>query len=39
MPDGEGVNYCAIALNKIKAYAEEKNVTVNLELLNSKVNQ
>ena len=26
------------ALNKIKGYAEEKNVTVNLELLNSKVN-
>jgi hydroxypyruvate isomerase len=27
-----------IGLNKIKAYAEEKGVTVNLELLNSKVN-
>jgi hydroxypyruvate isomerase len=38
MPDGEGMANCAIALNKIKAYAEEKNVTVNLELLNSKVN-
>jgi hydroxypyruvate isomerase len=38
MPDGEGMANCAIALNKIKAYAEEKNVVVNLELLNSKVN-
>lgn len=38
MPDGEGLENCAIALNKIKSYAEEKNVTVNLELLNSKVN-
>jgi hydroxypyruvate isomerase len=38
MPDGEGLENCAIALNKIKGYAEEKNVTVNLELLNSKVN-
>lgn len=38
MPDAEGLENCAIALNKIKSYAEEKNVTVNLELLNSKVN-
>ena len=38
MPDAEGLGNCAIALNKIKSYAEEKNVTVNLELLNSKVN-
>ncbi len=38
MPDGEGLENCAIALNKIKSYAEEKNVTINLELLNSKVN-
>ena len=38
MPDGEGLENCAIGLNKIKSYAEEKNVTVNLELLNSKVN-
>ena len=38
MPDGEGLTNCAIGLNKIKAYAEEKGVTVNLELLNSKVN-
>jgi hydroxypyruvate isomerase len=38
LPDAEGLANCAIGLNKIKAYAEEKNVTVNLELLNSKVN-
>jgi len=38
MPDGEGMKNCLIGLNKIKAYAEEKAVTVNLELLNSKVN-
>ncbi len=38
MPDGEGMANCAIGLNKIKAYAEEKGVMVNLELLNSKVN-
>jgi hydroxypyruvate isomerase len=38
MPDAEGLQNCAIGLNKIKAYAEEKGVTVNLELLNSKVN-
>ncbi|HLH04321.1 MAG TPA: sugar phosphate isomerase/epimerase family protein [Bryobacteraceae bacterium] len=37
MPDEEGLKNCAIALNKIKGYAEEKGVTVNLELLNSKV--
>src|SRR3978361_794680 len=38
MPDAEGLENCLTGLNKIKAYAEEKNVTVNLELLNSKVN-
>jgi hydroxypyruvate isomerase len=38
MPDGEGLANCATGLNKIKGYAEEKGVTVNLELLNSKVN-
>ncbi len=38
MPDGEGLENCLIGLNKIKAYAEEKKVVVNLELLNSKVN-
>jgi hydroxypyruvate isomerase len=38
MPDSEGLRNCAIGLDKIKAYAEEKDVTVNLELLNSKIN-
>jgi len=38
MPDGEGLRNCATALNSIKGYAEEKNVTITLELLNSKVN-
>ncbi|NDJ13904.1 MAG: hydroxypyruvate isomerase [Acidobacteriia bacterium] len=38
MPDGEGLRNCLTGLNRIKAYAEEKKVVVNLELLNSKVN-
>ena len=38
MPDGEGMANCATGLNKIKGYAEERNVTICLELLNSKVN-
>ena len=38
MSDAEGLTNCAIGLNKVKAYAQEKGVTVNLELLNSKVN-
>jgi hydroxypyruvate isomerase len=38
MPDAEGLQNCLVGLNKIKGYAEEKGVTVNLELLNSKVN-
>ena len=37
MPDNEGLANCAVALNSIKGYAQEKNVQVNLELLNSKV--
>jgi hydroxypyruvate isomerase len=37
LPDGEGIENCAAGLNRIKKYAEEKGVTVNLELLNSKV--
>lgn len=36
-PDAEGLENCVTGLNKIKAFAEEHNVTVNLELLNSKV--
>jgi hydroxypyruvate isomerase len=38
MPDSEGLANCAVGLNKIKGFAEEKGVTINLELLNSKVN-
>ena len=38
MPDSEGADNCAIALNQIKAHAEEKGVTICMELLNSKVN-
>jgi hydroxypyruvate isomerase len=38
MPDAEGLRNCETALNQIKAHAEEKDVTINLELLNSKVN-
>jgi hydroxypyruvate isomerase len=38
MPDGEGLENCAAGLNRVKKMAEEKGVTVNLELLNSKVN-
>ena len=37
MPDGEGLKNCAVGLNRIKAYAEERNVTICVELLNSKV--
>ena len=38
MPDDEGMENCVIALNQIKAHAEDKGVTVCMELLNSKVN-
>jgi hydroxypyruvate isomerase len=38
MADDQGLENCLIGLNKIKAYAEDKGVMVNLELLNSKVN-
>jgi hydroxypyruvate isomerase len=38
MPDAEGLRNCEIALNRIKSYAEERDVTITLELLNSKVN-
>jgi hydroxypyruvate isomerase len=37
LPDAEGLENCVTGLNKIKAFAEEHGVTVNLELLNSKV--
>ena len=38
MSDQEGADNCVLFLNKIKKYAEDKNVTLCLELLNSKVN-
>ena len=37
LPDAEGLDNCVTGLNKVKAFAEEHGVTVNLELLNSKV--
>jgi hydroxypyruvate isomerase len=37
LPDAEGMDNCVTGLNKVKAFAEEHNVTVNLELLNSNV--
>lgn len=38
MSDQEGMENCALFLNKIKAQAEDKGVTICMELLNSKVN-
>jgi hydroxypyruvate isomerase len=38
MDDATGADHCATFLNKIKAQAEDKGVTVCMELLNSKVN-
>jgi len=38
MSDAEGMDNCALFLNKIKAQAEDKGVNVCMELLNSKVN-
>jgi hydroxypyruvate isomerase len=38
MPDGEGLENSVRGLNRIKKFAEDKGVTINLELLNSKVN-
>ncbi|HVW08492.1 MAG TPA: TIM barrel protein, partial [Bryobacteraceae bacterium] len=37
LPDAEGLENCVTGLNKIRGFAEEHGVTVNLELLNSKV--
>jgi hydroxypyruvate isomerase len=36
-PDAEGLENCVIGLNRVKKIAEDKGVTINLELLNSKV--
>ena len=38
MPDEEGADNCVEFLSKVKAEAEDKGVTLCLELLNSKVN-
>jgi hydroxypyruvate isomerase len=38
MPDSEGADHCVTFLNKVKAHAEDKGVTICMELLNSKVN-
>lgn len=37
MPDEQGIEACAAFLNRVKAQAEDKGVTICLELLNSKV--
>ena len=36
-PDAEGLDNCVLGLNRVKALAEDKGVTICLELLNSKV--
>src|SRR5262245_24760197 len=38
MADQEGADNCVEFLNKVKAHAEDKGVTIQMELLNSKVN-
>jgi hydroxypyruvate isomerase len=38
MSDAEGMDNCVAFLNKVKSQAEDKGVTVCMELLNSKVN-
>ncbi len=38
LSDDEGLENCVVGLNRIKSFAEEKGVTVCMELLNSKVN-
>jgi hydroxypyruvate isomerase len=38
LSDQEGLENCVIGLNRVKGVAEERNVTICLELLNSKVN-
>jgi len=38
MADAEGADNCVAFLNRVKAQAEDKRVTICLELLNSKVN-
>ncbi len=38
MPDAEGADNCVAFLNRVKAQAEDKGVTICMEYLNSKVN-
>jgi hydroxypyruvate isomerase len=38
LSDQEGLENCVIGLNRVKAFAEDKGVTICMELLNSKVN-
>ena len=38
MSDAEGADNCVAFLNRVKAHAEDKGVTICMELLNSKVN-
>ena len=38
MPDAEGADTCVAFLNRVKAQAEDKGVTICMEYLNSKVN-
>jgi hydroxypyruvate isomerase len=37
-PDAEAIDNCVVGLNRIKSIADEFNVTICMELLNSKVN-
>ena len=38
MSDAEGIDNCVLFLNKVKSQAEDKNVNICMELLNSRVN-
>ncbi|MBM3746796.1 MAG: TIM barrel protein [Acidobacteria bacterium] len=38
LPDEQGIENCAAFLNRVKALAEDKGITICMELLNSKVN-
>jgi hydroxypyruvate isomerase len=38
MDDASGADHCVAFLNKVKAQAEDKSITICMELLNSKVN-
>src|ERR1700682_210809 len=38
MPDAEGADHCVSFLDRVKAHAEDRGVTICIEYLNSKVN-